>query len=86
MLRQLGFYLDMLGVLKRGGRSKPPWQPPVQYSYALARAHPEAAATVREITDIFYGARYGRKQLTSEQVRRARSLVKQLACTLGVKG
>ncbi|MCZ6494486.1 MAG: transglutaminaseTgpA domain-containing protein [Planctomycetota bacterium] len=86
MLRQLGFYLDMLGVLKRGGRSKPPWQPPVQYSYALARAHPEAAATVREITDIFYSARYGRKQLTNEQVRRARSLVKQLAWALGVKG
>src|SRR5690606_38196437 len=37
MLRQLGFYLDMLDVLARAGIGKPHWQPPLAYASTLQR-------------------------------------------------
>ncbi|UCD74230.1 MAG: transglutaminase domain-containing protein [Phycisphaerales bacterium] len=85
MLRQLGFYLDMLRVLHRGRLGKPPWQPPLAYAMVIGEEKPEVAATVRQITDLFYAARYGRQRLTGPQVQEARSLVRELARALKVK-
>ncbi|MHC4414209.1 MAG: transglutaminase TgpA family protein [Planctomycetota bacterium] len=85
MIRQLGFYLDMLTVLRKSGCSKPTWQPPLQYAHALAGRQPGPASLVREIATIFYSARYGRTRLSRETVDHAQSLVKQLASALEVK-
>ena len=85
MLRQLGFYLDMLRVLQRGRLGKPPWQPPLAHAWAINEQNPEVAQTVRRITDLFYAARYGRQHLTAPQVQEARSLVRDLARALKVK-
>ncbi|MHC4108287.1 MAG: DUF4129 domain-containing transglutaminase family protein, partial [Planctomycetota bacterium] len=82
MLRHLGFYLDMLQVLRRAKHPKPPWQPPLQYARALAASHPEAASLVRRITATFYEARYGRQPLTGAQVSRAKERVERLASSL----
>ena len=78
MLRQLGFYLDMLGVLEKSGCPKPWWQPPLDFARVLAHRHPEPAAAVTQITELFYGARYGREPLSRSQMTRARSLVESL--------
>jgi transglutaminase-like putative cysteine protease len=43
MLTQLGFYLDMLGVLERGGLGKPQWRPPMLHAAAIAGHAPEPA-------------------------------------------
>ncbi|MCZ6836943.1 MAG: DUF3488 and transglutaminase-like domain-containing protein [Planctomycetota bacterium] len=85
MLRQLGFYIDMLYVLRKGGVEKPSWQPPGQYAEALADAKPEVATLVRSITDVFYLARYGGQSLAREEVRDVKQQVTQLASILGVK-
>lgn len=85
MLRQLGFYLDMLRVLRRAGLDKPDWKPPLQHALAVSSRNPEAGELVREITDVFYEARYGRMPLDSQSVHGAGQLVHRLARTLDVK-
>ena len=84
MLRQLGFYMDMLTVLRAADRAKPPWQPPLEYAHALAREHPAGAALTRQLTELFYAARYGGKSLTGAELEHARSLVKELQKSLSV--
>ncbi len=84
MLAQLGFYLDMLLVLRRGGLEKPDWRPPLLHARAIAE-HPEPARLVREITALFYEGRFGGQPVKGERVERAQSLVKQLATALRVR-
>jgi transglutaminase-like putative cysteine protease len=79
---QLGFYLDMLTVLARGGRAKPSWQPPLDFAAALGASNAGAAGLVREVTELFYAARYGGRRLSADQRRRARELVQNLASVL----
>ncbi len=83
MLRQLGFYLDMLTVLEKSGFPKPDWQPPLEYAAVLAQERPEPAPLVAEITEIFYSARYGGAPLVRDAVLHAQSLVRQLAAVCG---
>jgi transglutaminase-like putative cysteine protease len=85
MLRHLGFYLDMLHVLKRGGIEKPPWQPPRQFAQQLESDWPAAALLVRRITDAFYEIRFGGRRPDSTRLAEARSLVVELAKTLRVR-
>jgi hypothetical protein len=85
MLQHLGFYLDMLLVLKRGGLAKPAWQPPMSFAQVLDSQRPEAARLVREITDTFYQARYGTATLDRRLQEQARLQVRALAQTLGVR-
>lgn len=85
LLRQLGFYLDMLTVLHRGGHTKPDWQPPRHFALALAEQRPNEADIVRELTDTFYHARYGRRSLSRDELSRAGELVTQLASLLKVR-
>ena len=85
MLRQLGFYLDMLAVLHRGGRPKPEWQPPAHFAQSLAGRDPIVAELVRRLTDLFYAGRYGRHELQQAQIEEARLLVQDLATSLKVR-
>jgi hypothetical protein len=85
MVRQLGFYLDMLRVLDRAGIAKPSWQPPLQFALILGRQNREAADLVREITEAFYDVRYGRQPLDGDSLRAARHMVGQLAASLRVR-
>lgn len=85
MIRQLGFYVDMLLVLHKGKLTKPPWQPPLAYARAIADDQPQIAETVHRITDLFYAARYGQEPLDRERTRQARTLVHELARMLRVK-
>jgi hypothetical protein len=85
MLHQLGFYMDRLSVLERGGLAKPPWRPPMAHAVALSAGQPAPAALVREITDAFYEVRYGGKALGEQRLEQARTCVRQLAQTLRVR-
>ena len=85
MLRQLGFYLDMLHVLKQAGHAKPHWQPPLDYAHALVQRQPVAANIVRGITDLFYAARYGHQRLDRDEMERAGAMVRELASALRVR-
>jgi protein-glutamine gamma-glutamyltransferase len=51
LLMQLGFYLDVLEVLRRADLAKPHWQPPLDYATALTERHPNAARLVRDTAD-----------------------------------
>jgi transglutaminase-like putative cysteine protease len=85
MLRQLGFYLDMLRVLKHGGMPKPHWQPPRQFAGAIVAKSPRAGELVGRITDAFYAARYGHRRLDREQIDSMKGLVQELAAALKVR-
>lgn len=85
MLRQLGFYIDMLYVLRKGGHGKPSWQPPSQFADSLTGTKPEVAECVHVITDIFYASRYGKHPLTKLHSQTAQQSLQQLASLLHVK-
>ena len=85
MLRQLGFYLDMLDVLKRSGRPKPEWRPPLAFAESFEHEQPEAAGLVRRVTELFYKGRYGRDPLQRDEIASARSMIGELASHLGVR-
>ena len=85
MLRQLGFYLDMLHVLEKAKRAKPSWQPPLQHAAELEIEHPLAAKTMRKIIELFYTARYGKQALDRDELKNAHSLVQSLATSLNVR-
>lgn len=88
MLRQLGFYLDMLDVLQRGGLEKPQWQPPMDYADHLAQHVGDESTIVRlisAVTTLFYEARYGGKMLTNDQTAHAHAMVRELALALNVR-
>ncbi len=78
MVRQLGFYLDMLAALDRAGSPKPAWVPPLQYAAMLARRDPQRAALVRRIGRLFYAARYGGRSLSNEEIERANEMVRAI--------
>jgi len=85
LLRRLGFYLDMLDILKRGGAPKPVWQPPLAFAEAIASDRPEVVPLVRSLTRRFYAARYGGRSITAEETEQTRRLLHDLADALAVK-
>jgi protein-glutamine gamma-glutamyltransferase len=85
MLRQLGFYFDMLTVLHRGGKPKPHWQPPASFASSLTKNDPVTSELVRRLTELFYAGRYGNRELQPSQIEEARFLLQDLAATLKVK-
>lgn len=85
MLRQLGFYLDMLDLLRRAGRPKPYWQPPLAFAEQLALSDARAGGSVRDLTRTFYRARYGGDTLTSDDLLLTERLLVELALTLNVR-
>lgn len=85
MLSQLGFYMDMLAVLRRAGLAKPDWRPPLMHAAVLPGGEREPARLVREITGAFYEARYGHASLEGDRLEEARSNVKRLAEMLRVR-
>lgn len=85
LLRQLGFYLDMLQVLDRAKVTKPAWQPPLAHAATVESHDAEAGRIVRGLTARFYAARFGGEALDREAVRAASVEVDELAERLGVR-
>lgn len=85
MLRQLGFYIDMLDLLRRGGERKPDWQPPLAFADALAVRRSPAVEPVRELAGLFYRTRYGGCELSADDRARAAALLVRLADSLALR-
>lgn len=79
MIRQLGFYVDMLRVLKSAGLTKPQWQPPHHFALSLQSARPEISSIVQRITRLFYTVRFGERPLSQDEQQQANQLVRELA-------
>lgn len=84
LLRQLGFYDDMLRLLERHSMTRPPHQTPKEFADSLAHLPSEVYDTVNRLTGIFYKIRFGRRKLTAPQQRRLHTVLVQLADRLGV--
>jgi transglutaminase-like putative cysteine protease len=82
VMGQLGFYVDMLDTLRRGGCPKPAWQPPGDFARGLAATRPRVADTVGRITALFYRARYGGHRLSDAELAGARRELRELGKTL----
>lgn len=85
LMRRLGFYLDMLDLLRRGGLAKPLWQPPLAFADAIEVARPNVVDPVRAITRAFYCARYGGVEITPDEAETTRAALDRLASALSVK-
>ncbi len=85
LLRQLGFYVDMLNVLQRAKIRKPRWQPPLMYAGIIESEQPNAGGAMREIAELFYAARFGGQMLDRNDIARAKQLVTTLAGELNVR-
>ena len=67
LVRQLGFYDDLLRLLERRGHVRPRNLTPMEFSDSLAILPAEVYHGVRRLTEIFYRVRYGRHEITAGQ-------------------
>ncbi len=82
MLKQLGFYADMLVTLRRAGLAKPHWQPPLLYAKAVQLQSPEAATIIEKLTAAFYSIRYGGAELSPKELAQKQRQVTELEAVL----
>jgi hypothetical protein len=82
MIRRLGFYADMLIVLRRHGRAKPDWMPPLQFARELVEQEPAVGAQVDRLTRTYYAARFGRSSFSKDDHAVAQREVESLEQTL----
>ncbi len=83
LVRQLGFYDDLLRLLERHNMTRPVHQTPKEFADSLAFLPSETYDTVRRLTQIFYKIRFGRMKLTGPQQRRLHTVLHRLAHSLG---
>lgn len=70
-------YQEMLTTLARAGIAKPEWQPPSSWSRALcgSAATQTVAPAVTELVDLYYVIRFGGRDLSRDELARARELL-----------
>lgn len=82
LVRTLGFYIDMLAVLRRAGLEKPEWRSPLAHADTIAESRPDAAELVRRIGSLYYAGRFGGRVLSDEEAAGGGRLVAELAAAL----
>jgi transglutaminase-like putative cysteine protease len=82
LVRQLGFYDDLIRLLERHQMERPPHQTPKEFADSLAYLPSENYDTIRRLTQIFYKVRFGQVQLTPPQRRRLHTVLQRLATSL----
>ncbi|MEM7228652.1 MAG: transglutaminaseTgpA domain-containing protein [Planctomycetota bacterium] len=85
MVRQVGFYVDMLNVLHRARLTKPAWAPPQLYGEQLEASNPQVASWIDHISRAFYRVRYGGESLPAKELDEVNASVDALAQHLKVK-
>jgi hypothetical protein len=83
LVRQLGFYDDLLRLLERHNMTRPAHLTPKEFADSLSYLPSEIYDTVRRLTHIFYKIRFGRMKLTVPQQRRLHTVLHRLAHRLG---
>jgi hypothetical protein len=79
LVRQLGFYDDLLRLLERHDITRSPHFTPKEFADSLSFLPSETYDRVRRLTRIFYRIRFGRMQLTAPQQRRLHTVLQKLA-------
>jgi hypothetical protein len=67
LVRQLGFYDDLVLLLARHGIHRPAHLTPLEFSQSLGFLPANAYDTVNRLTELFYRVRFGRAELTPGQ-------------------
>ena len=78
LAKQLRFYISMLEMLERHGRTREHWQSPFQFARALAEEQPLRFEPVIPLTELFYEVRFGYRQLDSDRLGRIRLHLRRL--------
>jgi transglutaminase-like putative cysteine protease len=79
LIRQLGFYDDLLQLLERHRISRPDHLTPLEFCDSLAFLPGNVYDTVYRITRLFYRIRYGQRELDSGQLRRLAAVIERLS-------
>lgn len=82
MVRQLGFYDDLLRLLDRYQIVRQPHLTPLEFARSLSFLPSQAYDDVRRLTRIYYRIRYGQASLQMAQRRRLQSVLLQIAAML----
>ena len=83
LVRQLGFYDDLVRLLARHHISRPRHLTPLEFSRTLLHLPSEAYDTIRRLTQVFYRVRYGHAELSGGQQRRLGTVISRLEQRLG---
>jgi hypothetical protein len=79
LVRQLGFYDELLRLLERHQIRRSPHFTPMEFADSLAFLPSETYDVIRRLTRIFYRIRFGRMKLTAPQQRRLHTVLQKLA-------
>jgi transglutaminase-like putative cysteine protease len=79
LMRQLGFYDDLLRLLESRRILRPPHLTPLEFCDSLSFLPTEAYITIHRITKLFYRIRYGNAELDEGQRRRLVNVIDRLS-------
>jgi len=79
LMRQLGFYDDLLQLLEKHRISRPPHLTPMEFCDSLSFLPSNAYDTIQRITQLFYRIRYGEAELDPGQLRRMATVIDRLS-------
>jgi hypothetical protein len=83
LLRQLGFYDELIQLLAKHQITRPKHLTPLEFSQSLLYLPGRAFDMIRRITEVFYRVRYGNYDLSPALQRRLGTVVSQLDDVLG---
>ncbi|MDB5297575.1 MAG: hypothetical protein JWO31_3558, partial [Phycisphaerales bacterium] len=83
LARQLGFYDDLLQILARRQIVRPGHLTPLEFARSLLFLPANAYETVRRLTEVFYGVRYGGRELNAGLRHRLGRVIARLDDELG---
>ena len=83
LVRQLGFYDDLVRLLERRGMVRARHLTPMEFSDSLAFLPSEAYHSIRRLTEVFYRIRYGRHELSQGQREKLNHALQTIERILG---
>ena len=83
LVRQLGFYDDLVRLLERRGMTRPRHLTPMEFSDSLSFLPSEAYHSIRRMTEVFYRIRYGRHELSAGQREKLNRALANVESVLG---
>jgi transglutaminase-like putative cysteine protease len=79
LMRQLGFYDDLLRLLEKHRIQRPPHLTQLEFCDSLSFLPTEAYDNIHRITRLFYRIRYGQAELEPAQQKRLSNVIERLA-------
>jgi hypothetical protein len=83
LVRQLGFYDELVKLLARHHITRPRHLTPLEFSQSLLYLPNQAYDTIRRLTEVFYRVRYGNAALSPGSQRRLSATIAQLEGAMG---